>query len=386
MPAKRAILSELTRDELRDNLDFFELEVDDRRVTSQLIDALAGSRKARLDEILPYLSRSRLKELCRAFDLDDSGRRKADLAVRLLGPGAGSKSAGGTRSPSAPSPVIDAPDPPAETLSVAQLEQYLWSAADILRGSIDSNDYKTYIFGLLFLKRLSDRFEEEAEKLVADGVSEEVAWTDPDEHQFFVPDRARWGAIQKRATNIGETLNKACAALEEQNPRAGRRPRRHRLQRRAEARRRQEPRHRARAPGPALLAGLAAQRPHGRARPARPRLRWTPSGVPDRAVRRRRRQEGRRVLHAADGRQAHRRAAGADRGGWLHVPAPAGVRLNWRIIQVPMHLVDYVVVHELVHLRHRGHDRDYWQAVGRVMPDYERRREELRRCGRALTW
>ena len=218
MPTKRAILSELTRDELRDNLDFFELEVDDRRVTSQLIDALAGSRKARLDEILPYLSRSRLKELCRAFDLDDSGRRKADLAVRLLGLGAGSKSAGGTGSPSAPSPVVEALDPPAETLSVEQLERSLWSAADILRGSIDSSDYKTYIFGLLFLKRLSDRFEEEAEKLVADGVSEDVAWTDPDEHQFFVPDRARWGAIQKRATNIGETLNKACAALEEQNP------------------------------------------------------------------------------------------------------------------------------------------------------------------------
>ena len=46
---------------------------------------------------------------------------------------------------------------------------------------------------------------------------EKVAWTDPDEHQFFVPDRARWSTIQKQATNIGETLNKACAALEEQN-------------------------------------------------------------------------------------------------------------------------------------------------------------------------
>ncbi len=76
---------------------------------------------------------------------------------------------------------------------------------------------KTYIFGLLFLKRLSDRFEEEAEKLIAEGVAAQVAWTDPDEHQFFVPNRARWDAIQKRATNIGETLNKACAALEEQN-------------------------------------------------------------------------------------------------------------------------------------------------------------------------
>ena len=44
-----------------------------------------------------------------------------------------------------------------------------------------------------------------------------MAWRDPDEHEFFVPDRARWGTIQKRATNIGETLNKACVALEEQN-------------------------------------------------------------------------------------------------------------------------------------------------------------------------
>ena len=102
-------------------------------------------------------------------------------------------------------------------LSVSQLERYLWSAADILRGSIDSSDYKSYIFGLLFLKRLSDRFEEEAQKFVADGVSETVAWTDLDEHRFFVPDRARWSTIQKQATNIGETLNKACAALEEQN-------------------------------------------------------------------------------------------------------------------------------------------------------------------------
>ena len=62
------------------------------------------------------------------------------------------------------------------------------------------------------------------------------------------------------------------------------------------------------------------------------------------------------------------------------------IRLNWRIIQAPMRLVDYVVVHELVHLRHRGHGRDYWQAVGRVMPDYERRREDLKRCGITLEW
>ena len=227
MPTKRAVLAELTRAELRDNLDHYELAVDDRRVSAQLVDALARSRKARLDEMLLRLSRDRLKELCRVFGLDDAGRKKADLVARLVGPAVASSASkspnvassddGGIAPPAASRPAAETPDPPADVLSVAQLEQYLWSAADILRGSIDSSDYKTYIFGLLFLKRLSDRFEEEAEKLIADGVPEDVAWTDPDEHQFFVPHRARWGAIQKRATNIGETLNKACAALEEQN-------------------------------------------------------------------------------------------------------------------------------------------------------------------------
>ena len=58
------------------------------------------------------------------------------------------------------------------------------------------------------------------------------------------------------------------------------------------------------------------------------------------------------------------------------------VRLNWRIVQAPMRLVDYVVVHELVHLPHRGPRRDYWRALRRVMPDYERHREDLRQAGR----
>ena len=215
MPTKRAILSELTSHELRAVVDDYGLQVEDRRIKAQLVEALARSRKARVEQILQGLSRDRLKELCRRFGLDDSGRKKADLAARLVG-SAGAAERDGSAAPAADSARAPS-EPSAELLSVSQLERYLWSAADILRGSIDSSDYKSYIFGLLFLKRLSDRFEEEAEKLVADGVSETVAWTDLDEHRFFVPDRARWTTIQQQATNIGETLNKACAALEEQN-------------------------------------------------------------------------------------------------------------------------------------------------------------------------
>lgn len=98
-------------------------------------------------------------------------------------------------------------------LTVDQLERYLWSAADILRGSIDSSDYKSFIFGLLFVKRLSDRFDEECATLVADGLDPE----DKDEHQFFVPKRARWAAIQTKSTDVGNALNTACSALENEN-------------------------------------------------------------------------------------------------------------------------------------------------------------------------
>ena len=71
---------------------------------------------------------------------------------------------------------------------------------------------------------------------------------------------------------------------------------------------------------------------------------------------------------------------------WGSCDRKGTVRLNWRIIQAPMRLVDYVVVHELVHLRHRGHGRDYWQALGRIIPDYERRREDLRQRGVGWVW
>ena len=140
-PTKRTILAELTAEELRASIDFYELAVADRRVKQQLVDVLANSRKARSDEILQDLSRERLKELCRMFDLDDSGRKKEDLVARLIRPAAALKNNTGA----APAPtrsVAEAPEPRSEELSVAQLEQYLWSAADILRGSIDSSDYK----------------------------------------------------------------------------------------------------------------------------------------------------------------------------------------------------------------------------------------------------
>ena len=102
-------------------------------------------------------------------------------------------------------------------LTTQELESKLWQAADILRGQIDSADYKNYIFSILFLKRLSDRFDEEVQNAMKAGVSREVALTDRDEHEFFVPEDARWSTIASAAMNTGEALNVASHAVEEAN-------------------------------------------------------------------------------------------------------------------------------------------------------------------------
>ena len=105
-----------------------------------------------------------------------------------------------------------------EKTTFESLKAKVWGAADILRGSIDSADYKNYILGLLFLKRLSDVFQEEAEKIEKETRDKNLAWNEPDEHRFFVPERARWENIRKLNAQIGDYLNKACAELEDKNP------------------------------------------------------------------------------------------------------------------------------------------------------------------------
>ena len=102
-------------------------------------------------------------------------------------------------------------------LTTTELESTLWRAADILRGQIDSSDYKNYIFSMLFLKRLSDRFAEEVESAVAAGMTRAVGEHDRDEHEFFVPPEARWDAIVRESMNLGEVVNRASARIEEEN-------------------------------------------------------------------------------------------------------------------------------------------------------------------------
>ncbi len=93
-----------------------------------------------------------------------------------------------------------------EELSLQELKSYLWESANILRGSIDAADFKNYILGMLFFKRLSDVYDEEYEELLKT-VGPKLA-SNPDMHtRFYRPEGCAWNNILSASVNIGEKIN-----------------------------------------------------------------------------------------------------------------------------------------------------------------------------------
>lgn len=104
-------------------------------------------------------------------------------------------------------------------INQSQLESYLWGAATLLRGTIDAGEYKSFIFPLLFLKRLSDVFDEEYEAALEESDGDEDYAALPEQHRFQIPAGAHWSDLRQSTKDVGRRISKAMREIERANPR-----------------------------------------------------------------------------------------------------------------------------------------------------------------------
>lgn len=106
----------------------------------------------------------------------------------------------------------------AEPLTLSELGQYLATAADLLRGSIDQADFKAYIFPLMFFKRISDVYEEEYRQALAESDGDHEFARFAENHRFAIPAGHLWADVRDRDRNVGQALVTAFREIEQANP------------------------------------------------------------------------------------------------------------------------------------------------------------------------
>ena len=105
-----------------------------------------------------------------------------------------------------------------EKLDLSTLSNHLWESANILRGPVDAADFKTYIFPLLFFKRISDVFDEEIAEALDESDGDQQYALFPENHRFQIPDGCHWDDVRKKTANVGQGLQRAMRAIETANP------------------------------------------------------------------------------------------------------------------------------------------------------------------------
>ena len=105
-----------------------------------------------------------------------------------------------------------------DKITISQLESHLWESANILRGPVDAADFKSYVFPLLFFKRISDVHDEEHAAALKEFDGDEESALFPENYGFQIPEDCHWADVRKVATNVGQALQTAMRGIEQANP------------------------------------------------------------------------------------------------------------------------------------------------------------------------
>ena len=104
------------------------------------------------------------------------------------------------------------------SVSLDELERRLWDSANALRGPVDPADFKTYVFPMLFWKWISDNYDWERARAVADYGDDVDPEVEADFHKFDLPPGTHWRDVTTKTANLGAQINKALGQIEQANP------------------------------------------------------------------------------------------------------------------------------------------------------------------------
>ena len=102
-------------------------------------------------------------------------------------------------------------------IELSELESFLYASADILRGYVDASDYKSYVFPLLFFKRVCDVYDEETADTIEKYGEDGAKFMGATIHRFIVPEGHHWRDVRSTTENVGVAIKNAFYAIEQAN-------------------------------------------------------------------------------------------------------------------------------------------------------------------------
>ena len=237
MQLKQAILETMSRDALRNALHRLGLaDGVDKRVPNAMRARLRRARRATPEALLAGMRIAEVRRVCELRGMAADGRKQALIERLLAGarqsaraPKAAPSAGMGSPSGSKPLPAKQETELPSTepaaggSGATTGIETELWAAANLLRGNMDAAEYKHVVLGLVFLKYISDAFEERHAWLEAkreEGCDPEDVDFYSEVNVFWVPREARWSTLRGLAKQpgIGRAVDDAMTAIERDNP------------------------------------------------------------------------------------------------------------------------------------------------------------------------